>query len=151
MVFHHKAIRFCRVVCAMQPDFIASLQRPGSPPSIRSIHPSGASSPAPLLLLHGTNLVGANVTGAPIQRTITSPNGRWIIVWPDTHITRPMSLHLAVTTSTGAAAVEYRFQPRHSATEGIAGFFPAHVIVCLMPDRFADGDLTNDNSHGFPG
>ncbi len=121
-------------------------------PVIDKVDPPGwfAALPSPMLLLHGTGLQGATITGAPVTRTLTSPNGHWAMVWLDTHAIPASTLHLAAHTAGGTAAFDYTLAPRHAANDGIAGFSPADVMICIMPDRFADGDLTNDNLPGSP-
>ena len=143
--------RFCRICLCSAAGLCCSLAH-AQQPTIDKVDPPEwfANLPAPMLLLHGANLANAKITGAPVQRLITSPNGHWAMVWLDTRITQPTELHLTATTPTGTAAFDYRFQPRHAASDGIAGFSPADVMVCLMPDRFADGDPRNDNLSGAP-
>ena len=119
-------------------------------PTIDKVDPPNwfAALPSPMLLLHGTGLANAKITGAPVTRTVTAPNGHWSMVWLDTRTTTPTTLHLTATSPTGAAHFNYRILPRR--TDGIAGFSPADIMLCLMPDRFADGDPTNDNLPGSP-
>ncbi len=121
-------------------------------PTIDKVDPPDwfATLPSPMLLLHGTGLQGATVTGAPVTRTITAPNGHWAMVWLDTHTLPASTLHLAAHTPAGIAAFDYTLAPALAANDGIAGFSPADVMVCIMPDRFADGDPGNDNIPGSP-
>ncbi|ADW67288.1 alpha-amylase family glycosyl hydrolase [Granulicella tundricola] len=119
-------------------------------PHIDKVDPPNwfAALPSPMLLIHGTGLSGATFTGAPSTHTVTSPNGHWAILELDTHAIRPGTLHLTAHTSSGTVSFDYMLSPRR--TEGISGFSPADVITCIMPDRFADGDPSNDNLPGMP-
>ena len=120
-------------------------------PAIDKIDPPNwfVSLPSPMLLIHGAGLENAHFSGAPIRRTVTSPNGHWAMVWLDTAGKPAATLHLAAHTAAGSAAFDYKLLPRRPATDGMAGFSPADVMICIMPDRFADGDPANDNLPGF--
>lgn len=151
MPSRHSVARFCRLIVCNAIG-LGSVVAQAQQPTISKVDPPDwfANLPAPMLLVHGTNLADAKITGAPVQRTMSSPNGHWLLVWLDTHIIQPTNLHLTATTATGTAVFEYRFQPRRIAGIGIAGFSPADLMVCLMPDRFADGDPSNDNLPNSP-
>ena len=125
---------------------------PAQQPVIDKVDPPGwfAALPSPMLLLHGTGLQGATITGAPVTRTLTSPNGHWAMVWLNTQGVPASTLHLAAHTAAGAATFDYTLAPRRAASDGISGFSPADIMICIMPDRFADGDPTNDSLPGSP-
>ncbi len=109
-----------------------------------------AALPAPMLLLHGSGLAGAAVTGVPVRKVVTSPNGHWAIVWLASAVAAPGTLHLVAATNGGSVGFEYRVVPRRAAADVASGFSQADVMVCLMPDRFADGDAGNDHLPGSP-
>jgi glycosidase len=127
-------------------------QPPSVKPMIDKIDPPNwfAALPSPMLLIHGSGLASATFSGAPIARALTPPGGHWAIVWLDTHAIPASTLHITAHTQGGIASFDYRIAPRRNASSGMAGFSPADVISCIMPDRFADGDLSNDNLPGFP-
>ncbi len=119
-------------------------------PMIDKVDPPNwfAALPSPVLLVHGTGLAGARFSGVRTTRTVTSPNGHWALVELDTHGVRAGTLHLTARTATGSAKFEYKLSPRRM--DGVAGFSAADVMMCIMPDRFADGDAGNDHLAGFP-
>jgi neopullulanase len=121
-------------------------------PTIDKIDPPNwfAALPSPMLLIHGTGLANAIFSGAPSTRTVTSPNGHWAMLWLDTHAMRASTLHLTARTAGGTASFDYKLAPRRAGTDGMSGFSPADVMICIMPDRFADGDPSNDVLPGFP-
>ena len=151
IVPHKTADRFCCLCLLYAAVFCCGFAR-AQQPTIDKIDPPGwfANLPAPMLLLHGSHLGGVTITGAPVSRTVNSPNGHWTLVWLDTHVAQPTTLHLTATTPAGAATFNYQFQPRYITTDGIAGFSNTDVMICLMPDQFADGDPALDNLAGFP-
>jgi neopullulanase len=121
-------------------------------PTIDKIDPPDwfAALPSPMLLIHGTGLAHATFSGAPSTRTVTSPNGHWAMLWLDTHATPASTLRLTARTAGGTASFDYKLAPRRVRTDGMSGFSPADVMICIMPDRFADGDPANDALPGFP-
>lgn len=108
-----------------------------------------------MLLLHGEafdhatfNVAGKNVA---IARKQISANGRWAFLWLDTAHASPQSLTINVHTRVGSASHSFPLAARRPATSGFAGFASADVLYLIMPDRFADGDKTNDPPHGAAG
>ncbi len=132
-----------------------------SPPTIEKIDPPNwfAALPSvvanPVLLIKGTGLQHAafsiSPAGVPVTRTLTSPNGHWAMVWIDTAKAAPGTVQITAKSPTGSTTFAYRIEPTRPANDGAAGFSPADVIYNLMPDRFADGDRTNDPPPQLPG
>lgn len=104
--------------------------------------------PDPMLLLYGKNLIGAHVSssmaGISVRKTKISANGHWIFVWLDTSDAPPQHFDLIVRTASGQVRVPYQLDKRHVPSDGFQGFTSADVMYLIMPDRFSDGDPTND-------
>ncbi len=49
----------------------------------------------------------------------------------------------------GSATIDYRFEARRAQSATRRGFSSADVIYLVMPDRFANGDTTNDSVDGM--
>ena len=111
--------------------------------------------PNPMLLMHGKNLTDAHVRssvpGISVRRTKISTNGHWAFVWLDIASAPPQHFDLNVLTAGGETHVPYELDQRHSPTDGFQGFSSADVMYLIMPDRFADGDLSNDALKNAPG
>jgi len=111
--------------------------------------------PSPMLLLKGKHFQGAHVKtsnrAVHVRRTQVSENGHWLFVWLDTALAKPGTFQLTVVTSLGRTALEFLLQARHSQSTGFAGFSPDDTIYLIMPDRFADGDPTNNKPPQSPG
>jgi glycosidase len=120
-------------------------------PTIDKIDPPNwfAALPSPMLLINGSGLAHATFSGARVTRILTSPNGHWAMVWLDTHATPAGTIHLTAHGARGSASFDFKLAPRRSVSGGAAGFSPADVMLCIMPDRFADGDIANDKLPGF--
>ena len=102
--------------------------------------------PSPLLLLHGTNLLGAkfSVLGKDVaitQSEIVS-SGHYAFLWLATKSSLPQALRIRVTTAAGSTETHFRLDRRVSAAH--AGFSPTDMMYLIMTDRFADGDPSND-------
>lgn len=108
-----------------------------------------------MLLITGENLQGARVvTGTPnvqIRRTLDGLNGRYMFVWLDiTNAASPGKVTLDLTTKAGRLEVELPIENRNpagttaNAGGGFDGFSPDDVIYLIMPDRFDDGDASNN-------
>jgi glycosidase len=100
------------------------------------------------LLLTGTNLASAQLeapSGFRLANTQVSTNGTFLFAdffIPPTAVPGPVSLQ--AKTPAGTNAIEFTLFPPLTRSGKFAGFSPDDVIYLLMPDRFANGDATND-------
>jgi neopullulanase len=106
--------------------------------------------PAPMLLLYGRNLKGAQIsvngTGVSVTRTQFSENGHYAFVWLSDQASAPESIALRVTSTHGAITLPYELQQRKPASEGFQGFSAKDSMYLIMIDRFAAGDTANDGA-----
>ncbi len=111
--------------------------------------------PNPMVLLYGRNLTGARIgssmAGISVRRTKISQNGHWAFVWLDTTQAPPQKFDLVVRTASGQTRVPYELDKRHAPTDGFHGFTPSDAMYLIMPDRFSDGDVSNDQLAKAPG
>ncbi len=126
-------------------------------PSVKRIEPPNwwAGLPDPMLLLYGEHLGDAVVTAdAPgVRVSRVEPGGEthlfvWLHVDPDAP---PGEVSLRVRNREGAAHVPFRLQARRAASDGAQGVTSDDVIYLIMPDRFADGDPSNNLPPESPG
>ncbi len=107
------------------------------------------------VLVEGRNLSGAQVTATPglnVEEVKTSDNGNWALF--DLTIAgdaKPGPRTLNLTTASGSASMAFGLLRRLAPTGRFQGFSPDDVIYLTMPDRFANGDLQNDNPAISPG
>lgn len=119
-------------------------------PCIDKIDPPNwwAGMPSPMLLLHGNHLDHAQVTvrgsAVSITRTQASANGHYLFVWLDTKSAAPQTLSLNIANSTGSTTAPFPLNQPRPASDGFHGFSSRDVMYLIMPDRFADGDTSND-------
>jgi len=120
-------------------------------PKITKIEPPnwwiGLSNP--MLLLTGENLehskVSTSTPGVHVRRTQDGRHGHYLFVWLDINKTvSPGKVNLTVTTPRGHQAASWILERRPNESEGFNGFGLDDVIYLVMPDRFADGDPSNN-------
>lgn len=117
-------------------------------PVVRKVDPPNwwSGLPSPMLLLNGEGLAGATVKAdsrAKVTRVATQKAGRYLFVWLDTSKTKPGTVHLTVRSPEGATTVSFMIE-RRKPSSAHHGFSDDDVIYLIMPDRFSDGDPSND-------
>jgi glycosidase len=111
--------------------------------------------PDPMLLLTGENLAGAQVStstpGVRAVRTLDGLSARYLFVWLEIADTAsPGTIKLDVSSSGVHQEIAFPLERRNrsgaapSANSGFNGFSPDDVIYLIMPDRFDDGDASNN-------
>lgn len=119
-------------------------------PCIDKIDPPNwwAGMPSPMLLLHGNHLENAQVTvrgsAVSVTRTQASANGHYLFLWLDTKAAGPQTLSIRVANSAGSTTAPFPLNQPRPAADGFQGFSSRDVMYLIMPDRFADGDTSND-------
>lgn len=119
-------------------------------PCIDKIDPPNwwAGMPSPMLLLHGSHLDKAQVTikgsAVIVTRTQPSANGHYLFLWLDTKSAAPQTLSITVANSAGSTTAPFHLDQPRPSSDGFHGFSSRDVMYLIMPDRFADGDTSND-------
>ena len=107
------------------------------------------------LLVRGANLHGARVT-ATRPETATSAvvvNTAGTYLFVSVHVSpaaRPGDYPLRVETAAGRAVVPFRLETPLDAAANFQGVTNDDVIYLIMPDRFSNGDTSNDAPPGSP-
>ncbi len=109
--------------------------------------------PDSLLLVHGEHLEGTAFTlrntTAHITEANVSANGHWAFLTIVTRDAKPAQAELVATNVKGSTSVPYALLARRPVAEQPRGFNSADVMYLIMPDRFADGDPSNDHLPNF--
>ncbi len=130
-------------------------------------------TPDVTLLLTGENLKGAHVESKSADASVVgsqgSANGHYLFVHLrlktqlrsqfktriKTKLGSPAAkgakISLRVVTAGGAATLQFPLLPRDETRGDFEGFNRDDVIYLIMPDRFADGDPSNDQPQGSTG
>jgi glycosidase len=134
----------------------------GSPvsdsPVVRKIDPPNwwvNYTPELTLLLAGENLSGAQVVSASQSVVVlgadASSNGHYLFVRLKVSSSRPETAQLELSTASGSTSVQLPLLARADSRGRFEGFSRDDVIYLIMPDRFADGDPSNDRPPGSTG
>jgi len=107
------------------------------------------------LLVRGTNLHGARVTamGPEISPSAVVVNtaGTYLFVSVDINPgARPGDYPLQLATAAGKASIPFRLDRQLDASTNFQGITNDDVIYLIMPDRFSNGDPSNDAPAGSP-
>lgn len=128
-------------------------------PSVSKVEPPnwwvGHSLNPVRLLVHGSNLAGAKLGGAPgLKVGAVTVNAAGTYAFADVRLAgsaAPGKRELKLTTRDGAVSVPFEVLPRLNKADRFQGFGPDDFIYFLMPDRFANGDPANDDPAKAPG
>ncbi|HUE21946.1 MAG TPA: alpha-amylase family glycosyl hydrolase [Bryobacteraceae bacterium] len=134
---------------------------PESPPEIVKVEPPnwwiGHSINPVRLLIRGRNLAGARAVadGPDLQIGLTRVNAAGTYAFVDVSIapnTSPGPHPLHLVTSGGEAVAPFEVLQTLPRAGRFQGFSPDDIVYLIMPDRFANGDSSNDDpavSHGL--
>jgi len=153
--------RFLLTTCSLAMVLATALwaQSATTAPIVRKVEPPNwwtSFTPELTLLLTGTNLAGAHVTSTTKHLSVVgceaSVNGHYLFV----RLKAGRSLQtgaaqLRLQTSGGSTAVPLPLLARSDARGHFAGFSADDVIYLIMPDRFADGEPSNNQPAGSSG
>jgi glycosidase len=128
-------------------------------PVVTKVEPPGwwiGLTPDVMLLLSGHHLqateVTCNLATVRIARTQSSAGGDYLFVWLKIGAeTRSGTAVCRIATPTGNVSFELPLAQRASTLGKFQGLSQSDVIYLLMPDRFANGDPTNDSPPDAPG
>lgn len=141
------------------PAWPQSVTGVASAPSVHKIDPPNWWSnltPELMLLLTGDNLGVARVQtsthGVTVVDSKTSANGHYLFIHLRLSTAVPVGdLPLRITTGAGRTTVPFSLLARQDPRGHFEGFSRDDVIYLIMPDRFADGDPSNDQPANSPG
>lgn len=101
------------------------------------------------VLIHGSGLSGATVTGAKcMPATHVHANEAGTYLFADLLIGKSCKAGdspLKITTVNGETSAPFRLEEPLDTAGRFQGFSPDDVIYLIMPDRFANGDKSNDD------
>lgn len=109
----------------------------------------------PMLLIYGEQLTGAQIIAsspmAKVHSAEISANGHYAIVQLELlAAAQPGTIPLRIKTTQGETSISYPIKAQRKANDGFQGLSANDVIYLLMPDRFADGDASNNNPATAP-
>ena len=147
--------------------FFAAPRSGGSPqsteataaPEVTKVEPPNwwvGVTPDLMVLLSGHGLqatqVNCNLPDVVVEHTEASQRGEYLFVWLKfgPHL-RSGTIVCRLTTLNGDASFELPISNREPTAQRFHGLSSDDVLYLIMPDRFANGDPTNDEPAEFPG
>ena len=106
------------------------------------------------LMVYGKNIASTQVkidnAGVSVIKTEKVTNPNYLFITLDIATARPGKFNIIfLKGKEKAATYSYELKARKPGSSARKGFNPSDVIYLLMPDRFANGDTTNDNVPGM--
>jgi glycosidase len=154
-IHHRTRLQACALVVLLLLSLTAGAQ-PAAGPRIFKVEPPNwwtDFTPTVMFLLYGENLEGANVSvdypNAVVARVLPQPDGKHLFVWLSFYPSaRPGNVVIHVKTAAGETSVSVPLLPRVPQEGRFQGISRDDVIYLIMPDRFADGDPSNNMPTG---
>jgi len=125
-------------------------------PKITKVEPpnwwTGFVSPV-MVLLYGENLTDGTISvsypGVKIRKTQLQPDGKHAFLWLNiAKSAKPGNVAIRLKSGTGDATATLQLLARPPQQGRFQGVNRDDVIYLIMPDRFADGDPSNDMPKG---
>ncbi|MGF1671118.1 MAG: cyclomaltodextrinase N-terminal domain-containing protein, partial [Balneolaceae bacterium] len=115
---------------------------------------TGFISPELQILVYGENIgdarVSVNYPGVRLLKAVTTENPNYLFVYLDiSESAVPGTIPLNFRRGNRSLTVDYELKERKGSENRHLGFDSSDVIYLLMPDRFANGDPSNDEIPGM--
>jgi glycosidase len=143
-------VRIARYALTLLPAAVLA----AAPPQVTKVEPPnwwiGHSINPVRLLIRGHNLDGAHITAnsPDLEVGLTRVNAAGTYAFVDVSIARtakPGPHPLRMVTTAGEASVSFEVLEPLPRAGRFQGFSPDDIIYLIMPDRFANGDPSNDD------
>jgi len=128
-------------------------------PTIQKLDPPNwwvGFAPSVLVMAHGENLAGARVEtryrGVRVVRSEASENGHYLFLWLEIAPTATAGdVSFQISGAAGRGSFHWPLLKRAPQGGRFQGITQDDVLYLIMPDRFADGDTSNDQPAQSPG
>src|SRR4051812_9700682 len=131
---------------------VVATQSAAQAPTIEKVEPpnwwAGFSINPVRLLVRGTGLTGARVTCARLTCGPPKVNAAGTYAFVDVTVpsgTAAGAYPIVLRTAGGSATMPFTVSAALPKTGRFQGFGPNDAVYLIMPDRFANGDSTNDD------
>jgi neopullulanase len=127
---------------------------PDNSPVVTKVEPPNwwlRLTPELMVLLSGRHLeatgVTCNLANLVVERTQATAGGNYLFVWLKLEAELKSGTAVCrISTPTGTTSFELPLAAREQTIHRFQGLTPADVAYLIMPDRFANGDASNDES-----
>lgn len=113
----------------------------------------GMKNPSLQLMVYGEGIASADVTtdyaGVKVDSIVRLDSPNYLLVYLNLDGAQPGEMTLNFKNDKQTKKVKYELKAREKRGEERIGFTNADVLYMLMPDRFADGDPSNNDIKGL--
>ena len=120
--------------------------------SIKKVAPTfwwaGMKNPELQVLLYGEDIASAEVSissrDITLQKVVKQENPNYLIIYLNTSEATPQTFNIILKQGKKQTAIPYELKQRKPDASEVEGFDSGDVLYLIMPDRFANGDPSND-------
>lgn len=109
---------------------------------------SGMKNPELQVMVYGKDIASYKPTidypGVSLKSAVTVESPNYLILYLDIADAQPGTFDIIFTHGKDKMTYPYELKERRNSTKDIKGYDSSDVLYLIMPDRFANGDPTND-------
>ncbi len=112
---------------------------------------AGMKNPELQIMFHGKDIGKSEITatGATITGIVKTENPNYAFVTINTAGLKPGKIAFSFKSGKKVSKIDYELRERRANSASRESFDSSDVIYLVMPDRFANGNPTNDNMPGM--
>lgn len=124
---------------------------------VKTVEPAfwwaGMKNPELQILLYGTDIAKSDVSitskNARVQEIVKFENPNYILLYLDLSSAQPEKFDILLQQGKDKKIIPYEIKQRAAGSSDRIGFNSSDVLYLIMPDRFANGDPSNDVVKGM--
>ena len=109
---------------------------------------AGMKNPQLQILLYGEHIASAEVSISSkdimLQEVVKQENPNYLLLYMNTSEAAPQKFEIILKQGKKQTVVPYELKQRRPSASKVEGFNSSDVLYLIMPDRFANGDASND-------
>jgi glycosidase len=109
---------------------------------------SGMKNPELQLMVMGDGIASWRAAvdhpGVALKQTVALESDNYLVLYLDVAGAPPGTFNITFTNGKKKLSHTYELKARNTVGKGAAGFDASDVLYLIMPDRFANGDASND-------
>lgn len=133
------------IICLLFPSFLSAKGITVEP----AFWWSGMKNPELQLMVYGENIASfrpsVSYPGVKLKSSVALESPNYLLVYLDVENAQPGSFDITFTKDKKQIKMPYELKARKKDACKIKGFDSSDVLYLIMPDRFANGDPSNDN------
>lgn len=133
------------IICLLFPGFLSAKGITAEP----AFWWSGMKNPELQLMVYGENIASfrpsVSYPGVKLKSSVALESPNYLLVYLDVENAQPGTFDITFTKDKKQIKMPYELKARKKDACKIKGFYSSDVLYLIMPDRFANGDPSNDN------